>query len=319
MQFGCAADELIIQVSDHPVAPSLGHEALTRGADRHRLAGGLELEVLVLPGRPDLVVTVRVRLDLLGGVGPVLADVRPLLLQQVDRGVELLVVQLVRVVDPEIGLVRLQVDGGVGDVDRVVVGRDLALVLGRLLRIQDHRPGLRRRADVVGVPHQQVRPATVRDPVMGAVERVVRLVLEVGEDRLVVRHQVDVYGRHIAGFDEATARVAGSRDAVVLAGAHQLDHLVRRAGHLVLDLAAGLLLERLRPRVLDVACPGDQVQLSLSLADRLCAGVLLLPESLRRRIRSRPWPRSSLRRTSMPPSPDGQLVVLSLGVLPSCV
>ena len=55
------------------------------------------------------------------------------ILKQVDRGLELGCVELIRIRDLEVGLVGLQVDGRVGDVDRAVVGGDLALV-GRSCR-----------------------------------------------------------------------------------------------------------------------------------------------------------------------------------------
>ena len=171
MQFGCAASELIIHVSDQPVAPSFGHEAgLGRRFDRLLL--GLQREQLVLPRRSHDAVAVRERLDLLGGIGPVLADVRLLLLEQVDSGLELLVVELVRIVDAEIRLVRLQVHRGVRDVDRIVVDADLPLYFDA-----SPDPGFRPRGrvglDLIRVPHQEVRPSAVGDAVVDTVHGVV--------------------------------------------------------------------------------------------------------------------------------------------------
>ena len=192
------------------------------------------------------------------------------------------VVELVRVRDTQAGLVGLQVNGGIRDVDRIVVHADLALVLRCLSWVEHHRPRGRGRLDTVRVPHQEVSPTAVRDPVVGPVERVVRLVLEVVENRLVVRHQVGVDRGDVTTVDELRCRVARRRDAVPLAGAHQVDHLVRGAGLLQLDLAARLLLEVGLPRVGDVSRPGDEVQLPLTGPDGLLGGavvvlLLLLP------------------------------------------
>ena len=197
----------------------------------------------------------------------------PLPLEQVDRRPELLVVELVDVLDPEVGLRRLQVERGVGDVDRVVVGRDLALVTRA--RVEHRAPGVRRRLDLVGAPHQHVGAAAVRDTVGPAVDRVPGLALQALEHVGVVLHQVGVDGSDVAGGDQAQCRVAGRRDAVVLAGAHQRHHLVGRVRDLDVDPAARLLLEVRHPvdprvgrAVLHVARPGDQVDLALALADR---------------------------------------------------
>jgi hypothetical protein len=109
----------------------------------------------------------------------------------------------------------------------------------------------------------------VGNPVVDTVEGVVRLVLEVGEDRLVVGDQVGVDRRDEAGGDETGGCVARGRDTVELAAFHQLDHFVGGAGFLVVDLAAGFLFERLAPFGFDVAGPGDQRDFTLSLADLL--------------------------------------------------
>ena len=87
-------------LGDHPgVRPAgrtlLRQEALARRAGLDRHAFFLQREVLVLPGRPDRDVTAGEGGDLLGRFGPVFADVGLLFLQQVDRRVELVFVQLV--------------------------------------------------------------------------------------------------------------------------------------------------------------------------------------------------------------------------------
>ena len=82
-------------------------------------------------------------LDLLEVVRPVLADVLALLLQQVDGGSELLLVEGVRVLDAELGVVRHQVDRGIRDVDRGVVRGHLAGVVARLVEHDVPRGGRR--------------------------------------------------------------------------------------------------------------------------------------------------------------------------------
>ena len=240
MQFGFLALDEIIQVSDHPVAPSFGSTVLIGTLSA---SSRFAITCQVVPiGR----VAVRERRLLLRVVRPVLADVLALLLEQVDRGLELLVVELVDVVDPEVGLGRLQVHRRVGDVDRVVVGRDLALV-GRL-------PGRRPRPSESGAclilseRHiSRFAPRPCGMPYGCAVDRVPRLVLQRREDVRVVRDQVGVDRRDVAARDQAQRRVTGRRDAVVLAGAHQRDHLVGGVADLDVDLAAGLLLEVATP------------------------------------------------------------------------
>ncbi|MGH1551897.1 hypothetical protein ACRAWF_06375 [Streptomyces sp. L7] len=95
-----------------------------------------------------------------------------------------------------------------------------------------------------------------------------------GEDVLVVGDQTRVDGGGVAGGYEAQGGVAGGGDGVVLAGLHQLDHLVGAGRDLGVDLAARLLLEVADPvdlgvvgAVLDIAGPGDQVDLALALAE----------------------------------------------------
>ena len=106
-----------------------------------------------------------------------------------------------------------------------------------------------------------------------AVDRVVRLVLERREHVRVVGDQVGVDRIDVAPGDQAQRRVARRGHAVVVAGAHQRDHLVGGVADLHVDLAAGLLLEVRHPvdgrvgrPVLDVAGPGDEVDLALALA-----------------------------------------------------
>ena len=241
-----------------------------------------------------------------GVVRPVLADVGVLLLEQVDRGLELLVVERVRVLDAQVGLGRHQVDGGVGDVDRRVVGRHLARVVRRV--VEDGRPRVGRRRHDLGVVHQQVGATAVRDAVGDPVDAVPRLHLQRVEDVGVVGHQVGVDRLDVAGRDQPQRRVAGGRNDVVLAGLHQVDHVVGGRCRLDVDLAAGLLLERRHPvdgrvgaAVLGVAGPGDDVQLALGLAQLLeCLQV--------RRVNPWRWRRcrSCLRRRRPRSGPDAR-------------
>src|SRR5215210_5242489 len=121
--------------------------------------------------------------------------------------------------------------------------------------------------------------APVGNPVRRTVERVVRLVLEILEDRRVVGHQIGVDWSDVTSCYELRGRVARGRDAIPLAGAHQVDHLVRGAGLFQLDLAARLLLEVGHPGVGHVSGPGDQVQLALTCPyglERLASVVVVI-------------------------------------------
>ncbi len=106
----------------------------------------------------------------------------------------------------------------------------------------------------------------MRDAVHLAVDRVPRLVLQRGIDVRIALDQVGVDRRDVAGVDQPQRGVAGGRHPVVLAGPHQLHHLVGGVADLDVDLAAGLLLERRHPvdgriggAVLGVAGPGEDV------------------------------------------------------------
>jgi len=120
----------------------------------------------------------------------------------------------------------------------------------------------------------------MRHAVVEPVDRVVRLVLEARKDVRVVRDQVEVDRSHVAGTDQSEGRVAGRRDAVVLAALDQLDHVGRVDADLDLDLAAGRLLERGDPVVAadllavarcaadDVAGPRHEVEHAFAGTDR---------------------------------------------------
>ena len=88
-----------IQVSAQPVAPSFGIRSFDRRLRR------LQRVRLVRPRGADHRVAVLEQVDLVGGERPVLLDQRLLLLEQVDRRVELGLVELVGVPDAELGFV----------------------------------------------------------------------------------------------------------------------------------------------------------------------------------------------------------------------
>ena len=173
------------------------------------------------------------------------------------------------------GLGGHQVDGCIGDVDLVVVGRDLAGVLAAAL--PDDAPAIRVRLDDVGPPHEQVGATTVRDAVGDPIDRVVLLALEAVEHLRKVGDELGVHCRNVTAGDQAQRGVARERSAVVLAGLHQGDRVGRPTVDLRIDLAARLLLERRDPvgtealltaRTADhVVRPHGKVETALTRAD----------------------------------------------------
>ena len=206
--------------------------------------------------------------DLDHRVVPVAADERALDAQQVEGGLVLVFVEFVGVLDAEFRLVGHQVEGGVGDVDRAVIGLDAALV-GLAVRqghfLEDDVPALRRLVlEGFGVVHQHVRSPDIGRAVVDAVDRVPRRVLQPLVDGRPARDQVGVDRLDALAGDEAQRCVARGGDEVEAAFVHQRDHFVGGGGRLDADLAAGLLLEAGDPVVglvglaaLDIAGPGD--------------------------------------------------------------
>ncbi len=226
---------------------------------------------------------------------PVAADQRALLAQQVERRLVLVLVELVGVLDAEFRLVEHQVVGGIGDVDRAVIGLDAALVglaVGQVHFLEDDIPALGRFLEDGGVVHQDVRTPLVRDAVVDLVDREPGGVLQPVVDRLPALDEIGVDRLHALAGDEAQRGITRSRDEVEAAFVHQRDHLVRRVGGLDVDLAARLLLEGRHPVVvlvgltaLDIARPGDDVDLALALAEFLDLGDRLTGEGQRNRQR----------------------------------
>ena len=124
MQLGCLASlELIIQVSDQPVAPSFGRKPWLAGLAATGTPSSFSAKYWycqVVPTWTSPLAKAEICFAASDQYSPTLAL---LFLQQVDRRVELFFVQLVGVFDPQVGLVGLQVDRGFGDRHRVVVLR----------------------------------------------------------------------------------------------------------------------------------------------------------------------------------------------------
>ena len=234
------------------------------------LAFGLQGVGLVRPGAGGDHAFVLEVAHLHGGVVPVAVDQVVLLAQQVEHGGVLLLVELVGVGDAQGGLGGLEVEGGVGDVDRAVIGLHAALVglaVGQVLRFEHHGPAVRRLGEGLGVVHQQVGAPLVGGAVGLAGDGVPGRVLQARVDVLPVGDQVGVDGLHALAVDQAQRGVAGGGDQVVAALGHEADHLVGGGGGLHVDLAAGVLLELADPVVVlvglaafDVAGPGDDVE-----------------------------------------------------------
>src|SRR6267378_6757200 len=89
---------------EHPRIAPTGRAFGRDGVGDGDFAVGLELDGLVRPCGADNDVAVLEERDLITGRGPVLLDQRSLLLEQGDCGVELLLGQLIRVLDAEVGL-----------------------------------------------------------------------------------------------------------------------------------------------------------------------------------------------------------------------
>ena len=218
--------------------------------------------------------------DLDHRVVPVAADERALDAQEVERGLVLVFVEFVGVLDAELRLVRHQVLRGVGDVDRAVIGLHAALVRLAVRQrhfLEDDVPTLRRLAlEGFRIVHQHVRAPQIGRAVVDAVHRVPGGVLQALVDGLPARDEVGVDRLDALARDEAKRGVARGGDEVEAALVHQRDHLVRRGGRLHGHLAARLLLEVADPVIglvrlaaLDIAGPGDDGDLSLAGAEFL--------------------------------------------------
>ena len=109
---------------------------------------------------------------------------------------------------------------------------------------------------------------------MHAIDSVPGRVLQAIVDGLPAWDQVDIDRLNLLAGDQAERRVARGGDEIEAALIHERDHLVGCGGRLDVDLAARLLLEVGDPVVilvglaaLDVARPGDDIDLAFALAD----------------------------------------------------
>ena len=259
------------------VGPAGGAFLGDGGGDR--LLGGHQRVDLEGPGRgsDDALVLEVVHLD--RRIVPVAADQLALPTQQVEGRLVLVLVQLVGVLDAEVRLVRHQIVGGVGDVDRSVIGLHAALVrlaVRQGLLLEDDIPALRRFLEDVGVVHQHVRAPLVGHAVVDAVHRVPGRVLQSLVHGLEARNQVEIDRLHPLAGHQPERGVARGGHEIEAALVHQRHHLVGGVGGLDVDLAAGLLLEVGDPVIglvglaaLDIAGPGDDVEFALALAQFL--------------------------------------------------
>ena len=141
-------------VSAQPVAPSTG-STLAAGAL-------LPLRRLTWNGQDDEATTLAHEVvDLYGGVVPVAAHELALLAQQGEGSLELLAIEGVGVGDAQLGLLVLEVQGRVGDVDGAVEGLHPALVglaVGKLHLLEDHVPARGRLLEDLGVVEETFEP-----------------------------------------------------------------------------------------------------------------------------------------------------------------
>jgi hypothetical protein len=131
------------------------------------------------------------------GVVPIALDQRVLRAQHIEHRVVLQLVQLVRIHDAEVGLLGLEVQRRVGEVDRAVVCLHAALVglaVRQLLRLEDHRPRSGRLLEDRGAVQQDVRPPLVRHAIVLAVDEVPRRFLQPRIERRVAGNTRDVDG-----------------------------------------------------------------------------------------------------------------------------
>ena len=212
------------------------------------------------------------------GVMPVAVGQGVLLAQQVEGGGVLGFRQLVGVLDAQSRLGSLQVQGGIGDVDRAVIGLHAALVglaIRQGLLLEYHRPTGRRRLEQVGVVHQHVGAPLVGRAEVLVVDHMPCAIFEAFVDVLPVWDQVEVDRLHALASNQAQRGVAGGGHQVVTALGHQADHFVGGGSAFDVDLAAGLLLETGDPVIglvafaaFDVARPGNDVELTFAGAKR---------------------------------------------------
>jgi hypothetical protein len=181
-------------------------------------------------------------------------------------------------VDTELGLVRLEEERRVGDVDCAVERLHAALVrlaVGQRHFGKHHIPARGRLGEHIGVVHQDVRAPLVGHAVVLAPDRVPRRVVQPGVDLAPARHQVDVHLLHPAAGDQPQAGVARGSHEIESTLIHQRDHLVRGVGRLDTHLASGFRLVVSHPieggigiAALYIAGPGDDIDDALKSRGR---------------------------------------------------
>ncbi|MNG92144.1 hypothetical protein D3C79_510650 [compost metagenome] len=208
---------------------------------------------------------------------PVAPHQLALLAQQIEGGLVLLLVQFVRILDAERGLMAHQIEGCIGNVDGAIECLYPPLVgfaVRQGLLLEHHTPGVGRLGEHLGVVHQYVAAPLVGHAIVLAIYRVPGSILQAGVYLAVARDERQVECLHLAPRDEAQAGVAGGSHQIEAPLVHQGHHLVRGGGRLDADLAAGLLLEAGYPVVvlvglaaLHVAGPGHDIELAFTLAE----------------------------------------------------
>ena len=205
---------------------------------------------------------------------PVAVDQWLLGAKQVEDGLVLSFGEFVRALDAQFRLGGFQVQRGIGDVDRAVIGLHAALVrlaVGQVLRVEHHVPAGGGGLEDVGVVHQHVRAPLIRGAISLLVDHVPRRVFQARVEAFPVRDQISVDRLHALADDQAQRRIARRGHQVVSALGHQADHLIGGSGGFHIDLAAGFLLETGDPVVslvafapFDVAGPGHDIQLAFA-------------------------------------------------------
>ena len=172
-----------------------------------------------------------------------------LALQQLERGAQLLLAQLVGAADVQRGMLRLGEQRGVGDLDRVVGDGDAPVVALQVERVPADR-GVRER---LRVPDQQVRAPLERHAEQRTAADERRDAAQPLPQRLEVRDEGGVDRPDDARGRERGEILARERDDVVGTLREQRLGVVPGPEVVHVDPAAGLILERDDPGVLRVA------------------------------------------------------------------
>ena len=158
-----------------------------------------------------------------------------------------------------------QVHRSICNVDRSVVGGDFTGV--GAVRFPHHVPAFRSSTGHIFVVLQKVGATTNRHTVGLAVNSVVDLTLHAFSDVISeVRDEVDVERLNVSTHNQTQSGITRGRHNVVLASAHQGDHLVRGSGHTGVDNTSRLSGEFIGPGRLHEARPVHDVELTFEIA-----------------------------------------------------